>query len=41
MAGFLKISDRHLQKVLKELDDTGVISKSGKTIYILKWSDNI
>ena len=41
MAGFLKVSDRHLRKVLKELDDAKVISKVGKTIHILKWPDNI
>ena len=41
MAGFLKVSDRHLRKVLKELDDARVISKVGKTIHILKWPDNI
>lgn len=36
MAGFLKISDRHLRKVLKELVENGIIAKNGKNIELLK-----
>ncbi|WP_432205600.1 Crp/Fnr family transcriptional regulator (plasmid) [Cetobacterium somerae] len=35
MASFLKVSDRHLRKVLKELIEKEIIYKNGKTIYLL------
>ncbi|MGL5951026.1 MAG: Crp/Fnr family transcriptional regulator, partial [Cetobacterium sp.] len=36
MAGYLKISDRHLRKVLKEMSHKELIIKDGKKIELLK-----
>lgn len=36
MAGYLKVSDRHLRKILKDMIDKGIIRKIGKSIELLK-----
>ncbi|MGL5639758.1 MAG: Crp/Fnr family transcriptional regulator [Cetobacterium sp.] len=36
MAGYLKVSDRHLRKILKDIIDKGIIRKIGKSIELLK-----